>query len=91
MIDFGDILFGGVLPAVVAAAAMWSGWKLTRHAGVAWLIGLSVGYLAGHWALDARGVGFLAAVAKSFNPHEALPGAWRCRGGCWRVAFTCRA
>jgi len=71
MIDFGDILLGGVLPAVVAAAAMLSGWKLTRHAGVAWLIGLSVGYLAGHWALDARGVGFLAAVAKSFNPHEA--------------------
>ena len=29
------------------------------------------GYLAGHWALEARGVGFPAAVAKSFNPHEA--------------------
>ena len=71
MIDPVGILLGGMLPAVVAAAAMLGGWKSTRSAGVAWLIGLSVGYLAGHWALDARGVGFLAAVAKSFSPHEA--------------------
>ena len=71
MIDASGIILGGVLPAVVAAAAMLGGWKLTRHAGVAWLLGLSMGYLAGHWALDAQGVGVLAAVAKSFNPHEA--------------------
>lgn len=71
MIDAVGILLGGVLPAVVTAAAMLCGWKLTRRAGVAWLIGLSAGYLAGHWALDARGVGLVAAVTKSFNPHEA--------------------
>jgi hypothetical protein len=71
MIDASGIILGGVLPAVVAAAAMLGGWKLTRHAGVAWLLGLSMGYLAGHWALDAQGVGVLAAVAKSLDPHEA--------------------
>ncbi len=71
MIDASGIILGGVLPAVAAAAAMLGGWKLTRHAGIAWLRGLSLGYLAGQWALDARGVGFPAAVAKSLDPHEA--------------------
>lgn len=71
MIDAGGIILGGVLPAIVALVAMFSGWKLTHRASAAWLLGLSAGYLAGHWALDARGVGFSAAVTKSFNPLEA--------------------
>jgi hypothetical protein len=71
MIDTDGILWGGVLPAVAAAAAMLGGWLLTRRTGVAWLMGLTVGYVAGHWGLDSLGVGFAAAVAKSFSPHEA--------------------
>ena len=78
MIDLNGILYGGVLPATVAAVAMLTGWKLSQRAGVSWLVGLSAGYLAGHWGLDVQGVGFVAAVAKSFSPHEArdwLPAA----------------
>jgi hypothetical protein len=71
MIDTVGILLGGLLPAVVAAVAMLAAWRLSRNATVAWLVGLSLGYLAGHWAIDARGVGFPAAVAKFANPHEA--------------------
>jgi len=71
MIDAAGILLGGVLPAVVAAVTMAAAWKLSRNANVAWLVGLTLGYLAGHWALDARGVGFPAAIAKIGNPHEA--------------------
>jgi hypothetical protein len=71
MIDTNAVLLGGALPAVVAAVAMLGAWKLGKHAGVAWLVGVSLGYLTGHWALDAHGVGLAAAVAKSFSPHEA--------------------
>jgi hypothetical protein len=71
MLDSADMLLGGILPAVVAALAFLAAWRLSRNATVAWLIGLSLGYLAGHWAIDARGVGFSAAVAKIASPHEA--------------------
>lgn len=71
MIDTAGILLGGVLPAIVAAVTMAVAWRLSRRADVAWLVGLSLGYLAGHWALDARGVGIAAAVAKIADPHEA--------------------
>jgi hypothetical protein len=71
MIDMNAVLLGGALPAIVAAVAMLGAWKLGKHAGVAWLVGISLGYLTGHWALDAHGVGFTEAVAKSFSPHEA--------------------
>jgi hypothetical protein len=71
MIDAKAVLLGGALPATVAAVAMYVAWKLGKHVGVAWLVGVSLGYLTGHWALDSVGVGFAAAVAKSFSPHEA--------------------
>jgi len=71
MIEPSDLLLGGLLPAVAAAVVLAFVWKFTRHAGAAWSASLTVGYLAGHWALDANTAGFLSAVAKSFNPHEA--------------------
>ena len=38
---------------------------------MAWLAGFVLGYLSGHWGLDAAGVRFVEAVWKSFQPHEA--------------------
>jgi len=77
MIELNDLLLGGLLPAVVAAMVLATVWKLFRHAGAAWTISLAVGYLAGHWALDAspaghtNAAGIWAAISKSFKPHEA--------------------
>lgn len=71
MIAAADMLWGGVLPAGVAAATMWGAWKLTKSASFAWLIGVTLGFLAGYWGLDARGAGLGAAVAKLVQPHEA--------------------
>jgi len=78
MISTNDFLLGALLPAVVAAVAMAAAWQLTRCATVAWLAGFVLGYLSGHWGLDARGTGLeslgaaiVEAVAKSFRPHEA--------------------
>jgi len=71
MIDPADFLLGGLLPAVVAAVALAIAWKLTHDAVYAGLAGVVLGYVTGHWALDAQGVGLLASVAKSFRPHEA--------------------
>lgn len=71
MIDAGGIFWGGVLPVVVASTAVAICWKITRNAFVAWLLGISLGYLAGHWGLDSRGVGLGVAVTRSFHPHEA--------------------
>ncbi len=69
MIEPADLFFGGLLPASVAAVALAALWKLTRHAGIAWMAGLGLGYLTGHWALEANGIP--SALAKSFTPHEA--------------------
>ena len=60
-----------MLPAVVAAAAMAVVWKLSRRAEAAWLVGISLGYVVGHWGLSSQGVGFLAAIAQTAQPHEA--------------------
>lgn len=77
MIEPNDLLLGGLLPAVAAAMVLPTVWKLTRHGGAAWSVSLAVGYLVGHWGLDASPdghasvAGFWAAMAKSFKPHEA--------------------
>jgi len=77
MIEPNDLLLGGVLPAVVSAVVLATVWKLSHHAGAAWTASLAVGYLAGHWALDASpdghttAAGLWAAIGKSFKPHEA--------------------
>ena len=71
MIDADGVLLGGVAPAVVAAAVTLAGWFATRRAGAAWLLGVTAGYLVGHWALDSQGIGLTASVTKSLRPHEA--------------------
>lgn len=50
---------------------MFAAWHLTHRADLAWSAGIVLGYLAGHWALDAGNVGVAAAIAKSLQPHEA--------------------
>jgi hypothetical protein len=71
MVAAADILWGGVLPALAAAATMVGAWRLSRSADVAWLTGLTLGFLVGYWGLDAQGVGFWTAVAKMARPLEA--------------------
>ncbi len=71
MIDLVGFLLGGVLPALVAAVTMVAVFKRTQSSAAAWSIAIAVGYLSGHWGLDARGVGLLAALAKMIRPHEA--------------------
>jgi len=71
MIGGADILWGGVLPAVVAAAVLLIVWRTTGKAASAWRTALVAGYLVGHWALDARNIGVVAALAKSYQPTEA--------------------
>lgn len=78
MIVAGDILWGGVLPALVAAALMLGVWTLGHNTGLAWLAGLTLGVLAGLAGLDAQTLGLAAAVGKMVRPHEArdwLPAA----------------
>lgn len=78
MLSLNDFLIGGLLPAAVAALALWSTWRVTGNATFAWLAGFVLGYLSGHWGLDMRGESFAEAVGtlgqavqKTFRPHEA--------------------
>lgn len=71
MIDLVGFLLGGLLPALVAAGTMVVVFQRTQSSASAWSIAIALGYLSGHWGLDARGVGLLAALAKTIRPHEA--------------------
>jgi|GEM_PF-3477002 len=71
MIGWSDLLWGGVLPAIVAASVLAVVWELTGKAASAWRTAIVAGYVAGHWALDARGSNWLAAISHSFRPREA--------------------
>lgn len=71
MVGNAEVLWGGILPALVAAATLSLVWRLTGRANAAWLWGLGCGYLAGHWGLDALGVGISQAFAKSLDPADA--------------------
>jgi len=71
MIDSSDLFWGGVFPGVVAAALFTLDWQATHRAASAWRTALVAGYLAGHWALGARTVGLVPAIAKCVRPSEA--------------------
>jgi hypothetical protein len=71
MITIADILLGGVLPGVIAVAALAGVWKLTKNAASSWRTAAVVSFLVGLWALDAQGVGVIGAISKSMRITEA--------------------
>ena len=71
MITLGDFVWGGLLPALTAAATLTIIWKLAHDATLSWVCGVSLGYLVGHWGLDAQNVGLADALLKSIRPSEA--------------------
>ncbi len=77
MIGLEDILRGVLTPAAVAAAVFacvrWCASRLPedRAGTLAWAAAVACGYVAGHWALEAAGLGLQQAAAKSFRPHQA--------------------
>jgi hypothetical protein len=71
MITLTDILLGGVLPGVIAVAALAGVWKLTKNAASSWRTAAVLSFLVGLWALDAQGVGIVGAIAKSMRITEA--------------------
>lgn len=71
MLTTADLFYGGIVPGVVAAVTLAVVWRVTGKAASAWRTALVVGYVAGHWALDAQGASFAAALTKSFRPAEA--------------------
>lgn len=71
MITLSEMLAGGVLPAVVAAVTLWITWRLSGNQSLAWTLGVFLGYLSGHWALDVLNVGLADALKKTISPLEA--------------------
>jgi hypothetical protein len=66
-----DVLLGGIVPLVAAAIAFGIGWAAVRSSAVAQSAGVIVGYAAGVTALEARNVGFSAAIGKLIQPGVA--------------------
>ena len=71
MFGLDDFLLGGLTPAAVAAAAFGISWAATRREGVAWNVGVTVGYAAGATALAARNVGAGEALQSIITPSVA--------------------
>jgi hypothetical protein len=71
MVTTADILLGGILPGIVAVAALAGVWKLTHNAASSWRTAAVLSFLTGMWALDAQGVGVVNAIAKSMRITEA--------------------
>jgi len=71
-----DLLLGGVVPLIAAIAAFSIAWLLSRRAGVAWPVGVVVGYLVGTVAVEAGGVGAVAAMKQLAAPHDAHQWTW---------------
>lgn len=71
MIRLSDILLGGILPGILAVAALALVWKLTKNAASSWRTAAVLSFVAGLWALDAQGVGLSTAISKSLRITEA--------------------
>ena len=71
MIGGSDYLWGGVVPGAVAAIVLAAVWQLTGKGASAWRTALVMGYVAGHWGLDARTIGIVPAMIKSYQPTES--------------------
>ena len=63
MLTGSDIVWGGCVPALGACATMAIVHRVTGRAASAWRTALVVGYLVGHWSLDARDLGAAALVS----------------------------
>ncbi len=64
MLEGPDLLWGGIFPAVCAAATIAILWRATSKAASAWRTSVLVGYLAGHWTLSARDLGAAALLQR---------------------------
>jgi hypothetical protein len=71
-----DFLLGGIAPMVAALAAFSLAWIASRRAGVAWPVGVLAGYLGGTIAVEAGGVGLVAAIKQLGAPHDAHQWTW---------------
>jgi len=71
MLGLADLLWGGLLPAFCAVVALWVVCRMTGNTASAWRTAFVLGYVVGHWALDARKVGMEEAILKSFRATEA--------------------
>lgn len=71
-----DFLLGGIAPMLVALAAFSLAWFFSRRASVAWSAGALAGYLGGTIAVEAGGVGIVAAVEQMGAPHDAHQWTW---------------
>lgn len=71
MVTITDILLGGMLPGIIAVAALAGVWKLTKNAASSWRTAAVLSFLVGLWALDAQGVGVGGAISKSMRITEA--------------------
>ena len=71
MVGSSEVVWGGLVPVLVAAATLSLVWKLSRRATAAWLCGLGCGYVVGHWGIVALGSGWSEAIAKSLSPKDA--------------------
>lgn len=71
MLTPADVMLGGVLPGLVAAAALAGVWKFTKNAASGWRTAVVVSFLIGMWALDAQGAGVVTAISKSMRVTEA--------------------
>lgn len=63
MLGGPDVLWGGVVPALVAATTLTLMWRLTKRSASAWRTAMVVGYLVGHWTLGARDLGATALLS----------------------------
>ena len=64
MLGGPDLLWGGIVPGVVAVAVLSIVWRCTGKAASASRTALLLGYLAGHWSLSARDLGAAALLAR---------------------------
>lgn len=64
MLGGPDLLWGGVVPGVVALATLTIAWKCTGKAASAWRTAFLLGYLSGHWTLSARDLGATALLSR---------------------------
>lgn len=71
MITRADIMLGGILPGLLAVAALIGVWKCTANAASSWRTAVVLSFIVGMWALDAQGVGITSAISKSVRIQEA--------------------
>lgn len=74
MLGGPDLLWGGIVPGIVAMATLTIVWRSTGKAASAWRTALLLGYVAGQWSLSARDQGAAALLAR--GELEAAGANW---------------